>query len=99
MTTTVPTARPAVRAPFADGVDAAPLERADAALHQLLATEEGRADPYPLYRQLRELAPLYRSGLDGLWYASRYDDCKAILVDPRCGRSRGGVPARYAQTR
>jgi cytochrome P450 len=62
----------------------------------LLGTEEGRQDPYLLYRALRDIAPLFRSELDGHWYASRYDDCKAILVDPRAGRGPGMV-ARYGQ--
>ncbi|HET9771041.1 MAG TPA: cytochrome P450 [Acidimicrobiia bacterium] len=69
---------------------------ADEILHVLLGTEEGRQDPYLLYRALRDIAPLFRSELDGHWYASRYDDCKAILVDPRAGRGAGMV-ARYGQ--
>jgi cytochrome P450 len=69
---------------------------ADQILHVLLGTEEGRQDPYLLYRALRDIAPLFRSELDGHWYASRYDDCKAILVDPRAGRGSGMV-ARYGQ--
>jgi cytochrome P450 len=69
---------------------------ADEILHVLLGTEEGREDPYLLYRALRDIAPLFRSELDGHWYASRYDDCKAILVDPRAGRGPGMV-TRYGQ--
>jgi cytochrome P450 len=69
---------------------------ADEILHVLLATEEGRQDPYLLYKALRDIAPLFRSDLDGHWYASRYDDCKAILVDPRAGRGPGMV-SRYGQ--
>src|SRR5436309_16043931 len=42
------------------------------------------------------IAPLFRSELDDHWYASRYDDCKAILVDPRAGRGPGMV-VRYGQ--
>jgi cytochrome P450 len=69
---------------------------ADEILHVLLGTEAGRQDPYLLYRALRDIAPLFRSELDGHWYASRYDDCKAILVDPRAGRGSGMV-TRYGQ--
>jgi cytochrome P450 len=57
---------------------------ADAILRRILV--ESRGDPYSLYHQLRSLAPLYRSELDGLWYASRYADCHRILLNPRCGR-------------
>jgi cytochrome P450 len=69
---------------------------ADEILHVLLGTEEGRQDPYLLYKALRDIAPLFRSELDGHWYASRYDDCKAILVEPRAGRGPGMV-TRYGQ--
>jgi cytochrome P450 len=69
---------------------------ADEILHVLLGTEEGRQDPYLLYKALRDIAPLFRSELDGHWYTSRYDDCKAILVDPRAGRGPGMV-TRYGQ--
>ncbi|MGH9001349.1 MAG: cytochrome P450, partial [Acidimicrobiia bacterium] len=70
---------------------------ADEILRRLLTTEEGRRDPYPLYRALRDTAPFYRSGLDGCWYASGYDHCKAVLVDPRAGRSAGQMAARLGQ--
>ncbi|HYH48551.1 MAG TPA: cytochrome P450, partial [Acidimicrobiia bacterium] len=69
---------------------------ADEILHVLLGTEEGRENPYLLYKALRDIAPLFRSELDGNWYASRYDDCKAILVEPRAGRGPGMV-TRYGQ--
>jgi cytochrome P450 len=69
---------------------------ADEILHVLLGTEDGRQDPYLLYKALRNIAPLFRSELDGHWYASRYDDCKAILVDPRAGRGSGMI-SRYGQ--
>jgi cytochrome P450 len=75
----------------------ATITRADEILDRLFCTEAGRQDPYPLYRELRDTAPLYRSGLDGHWYASRYDDCKAVLVDPRCGRRADGLLTRHGQ--
>jgi cytochrome P450 len=71
-------------------------EAADAVLHRLLATPEGRADPYPLYRELRRIAPLYRSGLDDTWYVSRFEDCRQLLLDPRCGRKPIGLVRGYA---
>ncbi|MGH9023347.1 MAG: cytochrome P450 [Acidimicrobiia bacterium] len=77
---------PGPGAAFAAHSDAGALREADEVLDRLVATSGGRSDPYPHYRRLRELAPFYRSGWDGLWYASRYDDCKAVLLDPRCGR-------------
>lgn len=80
---------------FAEGLDGATLARADEVLDRLVTTREGNDDPYPLYRELREIAPLYRSGWDGLWYSSRYDDCKAILLDPLAGRPPAGMRRRH----
>ncbi|MGH7859763.1 MAG: cytochrome P450, partial [Candidatus Binatia bacterium] len=41
-----------------------------------------RADPYPLYHRLREADPVHRSFV-GFWILSRYEDCVAVLHDPR----------------
>src|SRR5258708_25120663 len=64
--------------------------RADDLLERLFATGDGHPDPYPLYRALREVAPVHRSDLDGVWYLSRYEDCLGVLRDPRCGRKPAG---------
>ena len=66
--------------------DPAATAAADAFLQAAHGTPEGRRNPYPHYAGMRAAAPLYRSGLDGVWYATRYADCKAILTDPRAGR-------------
>jgi cytochrome P450 len=58
---------------------------ADEVLHELFATPQGHADPYPRYRLLLEQAPFHYSGLDNLWYASRYRACRQVLLDPRFG--------------
>lgn len=68
--------------------DPAATAAADAFLHAAHTTLEGRRDPYRCYAGMRQVAPLYRSGLDGIWYATRYADVKAILHDPRAGRGR-----------
>jgi cytochrome P450 len=41
-----------------------------------------RADPYPVYRRLREEDPVHRSPL-GLWILSRHADIEPVLRDPR----------------
>jgi cytochrome P450 len=42
-----------------------------------------RADPYPIYRQLRSEAPAGKvPGMD-IWYFTRHADCQAILRDKR----------------
>ena len=58
---------------------------ADNVLIRLLLTPEGRSDPYPLYRQLRDIAPVLRSTF-GPVVLSRYNDCLTALRDPRLGR-------------
>ena len=51
---------------------------ADNLLVDLVATPEGRADPYPRYAALRTLAPVHKSAL-GFWALTRYDDCQLLL--------------------
>jgi cytochrome P450 len=69
----------------------------DAVLLELFLTPDGKADPYPRYRQLLEHAPLHRSALD-FWVVSRYEDCQFVLRDPRFGKDpdevgrRAGLP-------
>ena len=59
---------------------------ADAIFDQLFLTAAGRADPYPLYHELRRAAPVHRTKL-GMWVLSRYDDCWAAMRDPRLGKA------------
>ena len=58
---------------------------ADNLLITLMLTPDGRADPYPLYRELRDAAPVLRSGL-GPMVLSRYADCLSALRNPKLGR-------------
>jgi cytochrome P450 len=60
-------------------------DAAEAVFTKLFLTPEGRADPYPLYHQLRQAAPVHRAKL-GMWVLSRYDDCWAAMRDPRLGK-------------
>jgi hypothetical protein len=61
-----------------------------------LMTPEARANPYPLYAQLR------RSGIrqvepGGMWAVSRYDDVVSVMKDPRrfssAGLAQGFLPS------
>ena len=45
-------------------------------------------DPYPLYAELRDAAPLYRAG-DGFWYASSYEAATAVFRSPHFGQGSG----------
>jgi cytochrome P450 len=63
----------------------------DEILGQLFAGDGRHGDPYPLYRRLREAAPVHRSGRDGVWYVSRHADCLKVLRDAGCGRKPAGL--------
>ena len=63
-----------------------PAVNPDGLVMETLLTPEGRADPYPRYRQLREVAPVHRSDLGAVWFLTRWADCNAVLRDPRLGK-------------
>ena len=71
------------------------VAEADGILHRVVATPEGHRDPYPLYRALREVAPVYRSDLDGNWYVSSFDACRHVLGDARIGKNDQFVVPRH----
>lgn len=58
------------------------LDEPEAVVARLFTTPEGRTDPYPLYRRLRETAPVYLSPNFGA-LLTRYADCQAVMRDPR----------------
>jgi cytochrome P450 len=49
------------------------------------------ADPYPVFRRLREEAPLYRNDVHDFWALSRFDDVERGLVDWRTYSSAKGT--------
>ncbi|MDI6912551.1 cytochrome P450 [Nocardioides sp.] len=49
------------------------------------------ADPYPIYRQLRDHAPAYWSPGASSWVLSRYHDVCAALTDPATYSSASGI--------
>ncbi len=57
----------------------------DGLLAELVATPEGRADPYPLYARLRAAAPVHHSAF-GFWALTRYEDCQQLLRHPGAGK-------------
>lgn len=50
-------------------------------------TAEAMADPFPIYKRMREEAPILRNGDD--WILSRYRDVAALLPDRRMSAVRG----------
>lgn len=63
-----------------------PAVNPDGLVMETLLTPEGRADPYPRYLQLRDVAPVHRSDLGAVWFLTRWADCNAVLRDPRLGK-------------
>jgi cytochrome P450 len=57
----------------------------DSLVVELVATPEGRADPYSRYATLRTHTPVHRSAI-GFWVLTRYADCQQVLRDPRVGK-------------
>ena len=57
----------------------------DTALIRVLTDPACIPDPYPLYRELREQAPIFRTEITGTWVFTRFDDARTLLRDPRCG--------------
>ena len=53
-----------------------------------LMTPEVRANPYPLYAELRRRA-VCQVEPGGMWAVSRYDDVVTVLKDPRRFSSEG----------
>lgn len=63
------------------------VREADELLRELLTGPGGQLDPYPLYDRLRQLAPVHRSELDGVWYLSSFRACRELLLDRRAGKN------------
>ncbi|MGA0238733.1 MAG: cytochrome P450 [Acidimicrobiales bacterium] len=61
----------------------------DATLIRVLTDPACIPDPYPLYNQLRDHAPIFQTSVTGTWVVNRYEHAKAMLRDPRCGSGAG----------
>ncbi|GAA2372781.1 cytochrome P450 [Dactylosporangium salmoneum] len=62
---------------------------AAATIFEQIQDYANRADPYPLYRELRK-TPVVREA-DGTYVVSRYRDIVALLHDPRISSRRGNL--------
>ncbi len=58
---------------------------------------EVHANPYPLYRQLREEDPVHWSPLLEAWVLTRYDDVLEVLKHPRFSADRRQARNRFVQ--
>jgi cytochrome P450 len=64
----------------------------NARAEELIAQLMGRplvADPFPLYRELREIDPVHRED-NGVWYLTRYADCERVLRSNEFGHDGMG---------
>jgi cytochrome P450 len=60
----------------------------DGYLLQVLVTPEGQADPYPYYALMRAESRVSRTSF-GPYVVNGYQECQAVLRDPRLGRGVG----------
>jgi cytochrome P450 len=49
------------------------------------------SDPYPIYRELRDTAPVFHNAARGAWVLSRHDDVQAAARDPQTFSSARGT--------
>jgi len=56
-----------------------------------LFADEVLDDPYPVYRRLRDTAPVVRSHCHDVWMVPRYDEVRAVLRDWRSFSSAAGT--------
>ena len=55
------------------------------------------ANPYEMYRALREHDPIHRSEMMESWVLSRYDDIDKVLTDNRFSSDRARAQTRFAE--
>jgi len=55
------------------------------------------ADPYAMYRALREQSPIYWSEMMESWVLTRYADIDAVLMDGRFSSDRSRAETRFSQ--
>ena len=55
-----------------------------------LFTPAARANPYPIYAQLREAAPVFKTPMGG-WMVTRYEQVDRVLRSPAFRSPRGGA--------
>ena len=65
-------------------------EEADELLDFTIQTKEGRQDPYPAYRQLRDSPSRWRSEAGSI-VLTGYNDCLEVLRHPKLGRAEADM--------
>jgi cytochrome P450 len=67
-------------------------EPAPAISFDAIFSPEQLADPYPIYRTLRETSPVFHVPDTTMWIVSRYADVTAVLRDKRLGHLSAATP-------
>lgn len=70
------------------------MSDADNLILRILLDPDHRKDPYPLYDELRAIAPVHESAL-GATFLTRHADCQLVLRDPRCGKPDAAWEAAF----
>ncbi|MDP8956542.1 MAG: cytochrome P450 [Actinomycetota bacterium] len=60
---------------------------ADQAIISLITDPDARANPYPVYARLREIAPVYQNAF--FWFVTSYDACDKAVHHPALVRRHG----------
>ena len=69
----------------------------DVLVGQLFSSAQCAADPYPTYRQLREISPVFQSSL-GHWVITGHAETESVLRDPTVGKDfRSFIQAQGTQ--
>ena len=63
---------------------------AEEQMQRLVFDPVARADPYPIYTALRDMAPIHQASF-GPWFVGTYEECAALLRDPRLVRRHGSA--------
>ena len=57
----------------------------DELLLELMMDPASIPDPHPIYKQLRETAPIFKTAIGDTWVVSGFEHSRALLRDARCG--------------
>lgn len=70
------------------------MSDADNLVLRILLDPDHRRNPYPLYEELRNIAPVHQSAI-GATFLTRHADCQQVLRDPRCGKPDADWEAEF----
>lgn len=62
---------------------------------EIIETADFARDPFPVYRRLREVAPVFRCDSLGAWVVLDHANCAAVLKDTRRFSNRGRVTGLF----